>query len=106
MPLELHPSGLKVTVRLTPNARKSGFNGLMETADGKTALKISVNVPPEDGKANKALIAFLAKSWKLPKSSISLLSGTTNRLKTLLVNGDGPALMERITPLLPPDAAV
>ncbi len=106
MPFKLHPSGLTVTVRLTPNARKSGFNGLMETADGKTALKISVNVPPEDGKANKALTAFLAKSWKLPKSSISLLSGATNRLKILLISGNGSLLKEQIMALLPPDEAI
>ncbi|MBU6475815.1 MAG: DUF167 domain-containing protein [Alphaproteobacteria bacterium] len=104
MPLKPHPSGLTVAVRLTPNARKTVFNGYTLTADGGTALKISVNVPPEDGKANKALIAFLAKSWKLPKSSISLLSGAASRLKILLVGGDGQALMARISPLLPPDA--
>jgi len=96
MPFKLHPSGLTVAIRLTPNARKTGFDGLMAVANGKTALKVSVNVAPEDGKANKALIDFLAKSWKLPKSSLSLLSGQTNRLKIILIEGDGPALMTRL----------
>ena len=97
MPFKLHPAGLTVSIRLTPNARKTGFDGLMAVADGKTALKVSVNVVPEDGKANKALIDFLAKSWKLPKSSFSLLSGQTNRHKVILITGDGQALMASLT---------
>ena len=97
MPFKLHPSGLTIAIRLTPNARKTGFDGLMAVADGKTALKVAVNVAPEDGKANKALIDFLAKSWKLPKSSFSLLSGQTSRLKIILITGDGPALMTRLS---------
>ena len=97
MPFKLHPSGLTVMIRLTPNARKTGFDGLMAVAHGKTALKVAVNVAPEDGKANKALIDFLAKSWKLPKASFSLLSGQTSRFKTILVAGDRPALMARLS---------
>lgn len=101
MPFKIHASGLTVAIRLTPNARKTGFDGIMKTADGKTLLKISVNTVPEDGKANKALMEFLAKSWRLPKSSFSLLSGQTSRLKTILVAGDGPLLLERLLPELP-----
>lgn len=97
MPFKLHSSGLTVAIRLTPNARKTGFGGLMKTAEGKTALKVSVNAVPEDGKANKALMDFLAKSWGLPKSSFSLLSGQTNRLKTILITGDGPALLAQLS---------
>lgn len=93
MPFRLHTSGLTVNIRLTPNARKCAFGGVMEVADGKIALKISVNVVPEDGKANKALIDFLAKNWKLPKSSLSLLSGHASRLKVVLIEGDGEKLM-------------
>ena len=84
-------------IRLTPNARKTGFDGLMTVSEGKKALKVAVNVVPEDGKANKALIDFLAKNWKLPKSSFSLFSGQTSRLKTIHIAGDGPALMARLS---------
>jgi uncharacterized protein YggU (UPF0235/DUF167 family) len=59
-----------------------------------------VNAVPEDGKANKALIAFLAKSWKLPKSSFSLLSGQTSRLKVILITGNGPALLGQLSELM------
>lgn len=96
MPFSLHPQGLTVRIRLTPGARRTGFDGVMTGADGKAMLKVSVNAVPENGKANDALIAFLAKSWKVPKSSIVLLSGTTNRIKTLLIAGNSQALMERL----------
>jgi hypothetical protein len=96
MPFKIHNSGLTVAIRLTPNARRAEFGGLMDIGDNKTALKVSINAVPEDGKANKELIAFLAKAWKLPKSSLSLLSGHTNRLKVILIEGDGKALLARL----------
>jgi uncharacterized protein (TIGR00251 family) len=83
---------LTVNVRLTPGARSEGFSGLADAPDNIKALKISVRSPPEDGKANKALLAFLAEEWDLPKSRLSLLSGETNRQKVVLVEGDGAAL--------------
>ena len=96
MPFKLHHAGLTVTVRLTPNARRDAFDGRMPIADGKTAVKVSINAVPEDGKANKALIDFLAKSWNLPKSSFSLLSGQTNRVKVILIEGDGKKLQAQL----------
>jgi uncharacterized protein (TIGR00251 family) len=96
MPFKIHASGLTVLIRLTPNARRSEINGKMDSGDGKTALRISINAVPEDGKANKELIAFLAKAWKLPKSSFSLLSGHTNRQKVILIEGDGKKLLSHL----------
>jgi hypothetical protein len=96
MPFKIHSSGLTVAIRLTPNARTCAFGGRMDVGNGQTALKVSINAVPEDGKANKELIAFLAKSWKLPKSSLSLLSGHTNRQKVILIEGDGKALLAQL----------
>lgn len=96
MPFKIHASGLTVTIRLTPNARRCGFDGRMAVANNETALKVSVNAVPEDGKANKALIDFLAKSWKVPKSSLSLLSGHTSRVKIILIEGDGKNLLAQL----------
>ena len=55
-----------------------------------------VTAVPEDGKANKAVIALLAKRLKLPKSAIDIASGATDRRKTLLIDGD-PALLAQLT---------
>jgi uncharacterized protein (TIGR00251 family) len=69
-------------VRLHPGARKNAITG---TLDG--ALKIALTAPPVDGKANEALIAFLADQLRIPKSSITLTSGQTSRQKTLEIQG-------------------
>lgn len=93
MPFHLHNRGVTVRLRLTPAARKTAFQGFADEAGGADAgrvLKISVNAVPEDGKANRALIDFLAREWGLPKSAIGILSGDTNRYKTLLLQTDDP----------------
>lgn len=93
MPFRAQEKGVTVQIRLTPGARKTGLTGLMDIGEGKTALKVAVNVPPEDGKANKALIALLAKEWKLPKNAISLVSGAASRHKVVFIEGDAGALL-------------
>lgn len=61
--------------------------------DGVTVLKVRVTEPPEDGKANAALIKLLAKAWKLPKSSLTLVAGHSDRRKTLAVAGEPAELL-------------
>ncbi len=88
MPFQLHSRGVTARIRLTPAARKTAFQGFADAAGDAHAgrmLKISVNAVPEDGKANRALLEFLASEWGLPKSALSLLSGDTSRQKTVLV---------------------
>lgn len=96
MPFLPRKDGLCITIRLTPQARRDAIEGIMDVADGKRALKVSINAVPEDGKANKALCDFLAKTWKLPKSSLSLVSGHTSRQKLVLVAGDAHALLAQL----------
>ncbi len=50
------------------------------------ALKLRLTTPPVDGKANKAVIAFLAKVLKMPKSAILIKSGLQSRSKKLLLS--------------------
>jgi len=100
MPFKDHHSGLSVQIRLTPNASRAAVTGLMERDDRKRLLKVSVTVPPEDGKANAALIALLAKEWGLPKSIFSLLSGQTNRQKVILIQGETAALRAKLAQYL------
>ena len=70
---------LTLTVRVSPNARRSNFDGLWNN----THLKIALSAPPVDGKANEALIDFLADFFHLRKSAIQFLSGDTSRIKRL-----------------------
>jgi uncharacterized protein (TIGR00251 family) len=80
------PDGCTLSIRLHPGAKKNAVTGLH---DG--ALKIALNAPPVDGKANDALIAFIAERIKLPRSKITLIAGTTSRSKTLRITGKSAA---------------
>lgn len=72
-----------ISVRLTPKASKNAIQGWAVDKDDNPYLKASVTTVPEKGKANKALIALLAKSWKIPKSSIQIVKGETDRMKKI-----------------------
>jgi uncharacterized protein (TIGR00251 family) len=76
------PDGCILPVRVHPGAKRSAIAGVH---DG--ALKISLTPPPTDGRANDALIAFLAERLRLPRARISLVSGATSRSKTLRIEG-------------------
>jgi uncharacterized protein (TIGR00251 family) len=86
--------GLRVHVRLSPKSARARVLGLAERPDGRCDLKIAVKAPPEGGRANAELIAFLAGQWKVPKRSLTLASGAADRRKTVLLSGD-PALLQR-----------
>ncbi len=74
-----------ITVKITPKASKNGIGAWETDSDGKSYLKVFVTAAPEKGKANQALIALLAKEWKLAKSDIQILKGETDRIKILSV---------------------
>ena len=77
---------LQIAVRLTPKASRNAILGWVEGADGTRVLKVGVTAVPEKGKANDALIALLAKEWKIPKSSIVITRGQTDRNKTITLH--------------------
>lgn len=80
------PEGCSLSVRLHPGAKRNAVTGLH---DG--ALKIALNAPPVDGKANDALIAFLAERLSMPRAKIALVAGMTSRSKTLRIAGKSAA---------------
>ncbi len=73
----------RLTLKVTPNAKRSEFLAWTNDEKGQSLLKIKLAAPPVDGKANKALIAFLAKSFGVSKSSLRLVRGEKNRQKTI-----------------------
>ncbi|HEX2083242.1 MAG TPA: DUF167 family protein, partial [Xanthomonadaceae bacterium] len=80
LPLAPTQDGVVVTIKLTPKARGAGIEGVVEEPgpDGlRPMLKLRVTEPPESGKANAAMIALLAKSWRLPKRAFTIVSGDT-----------------------------
>ncbi len=88
--------GVTLAVRAQPGAKKTAIVGIY--GEGAAAqLKIAVQAPPLDGRANEALIAFLAGTFGLPKSAVELESGELSRSKVFLLRG---VAMARATALL------
>jgi len=86
-PLRQGPDGLILTIRLQPRATRPGLDGVAQLADGTWVLKARVGAPPEDGKANAALITLLAKLLGLAPSRLTLISGAHDRVKRLAITG-------------------
>jgi len=95
-PFSSTADGVRVALRVTPKASRNAVTGLADTAEGGKALKVAVTAVPEDGKANDAVIKLLAKLWHVPKSSIAVVAGQTDRNKILHVAGDPADLMRRL----------
>ncbi len=85
---------LIINTRVAPRAAKDGIQGLMGDA-----LKVRIQAPPVDGKANAYLIKFLAKQWKVPRASLDILSGETGRNKRLRVANPTDELRARLLSL-------
>lgn len=94
-----HAEGVEIFVRLTPKSARDALEGVDFRDDGACVLKARVRAVPEDGKANAALIALLAKTLKIPASRIKLAAGATARQKTLILGGDPEELFARLQKL-------
>ncbi|MBK1663063.1 hypothetical protein CKO38_03645 [Rhodospirillum rubrum] len=91
-PLTPCAGGLRLALRLTPKAGRDGVSGVVAEADGSLVVKASVTAVPEDGKANAALLKLLSRQWKLPRSSLAVVHGQTDRRKVIEISGE-PALL-------------
>lgn len=80
-----HAEGATLAVRVQPKAKRNAVLG-----ERAGALRVSVTAPPEDGRANDAVLALLREHFKLQRSQLALLSGQTNRNKVVLVRGVTP----------------
>lgn len=90
--------GVVISVRAQPGAKRTAIVG----AHGE-ALKVAVQAPPVDGKANTALEEALSEWLGLRRSQVALRSGASSRDKTFAVSGIGAqAVRERLANHLPP----
>lgn len=96
LPFRPTDGGVLAAIRLAPKASADRIRGIERDADGSAVLKVAVTAAPEAGKANAALVKLLAKTWKLPKTSLSVVSGATSRRKVVLVSGPPDALIARL----------
>jgi uncharacterized protein (TIGR00251 family) len=82
----------KITVRVTPRSAKPGIGEWKLDPDGRSYLEVRVAAAPADGKANAEVVRLLAKWLGLPKSSVTLVSGATARIKRLEIATSDEAL--------------
>jgi uncharacterized protein (TIGR00251 family) len=78
--------GCVLSVRVHPGARRNAVTGVHAEA-----LKIALTTPPVDGRANEALIAFVAEALHLPRARIVIATGATSRTKSLRITGRSAA---------------
>jgi uncharacterized protein len=76
------PQGAVFTVKLHPRARKNAITGAIGDA-----VKLALTAPPVDGKANQAVVEFFADFFQIARSSVTITSGITSRLKTVRITG-------------------
>jgi len=83
--------GVTLRIRVTPKSSKDVVERLEDTAQGP-ALKVRVRAVPDKGAANAAVVETVANWLGVPKSLVSLASGSTSRLKCLAIAGNGAVL--------------
>ena len=91
--LQSRGGAVTLTLHIQPAARKTEVAGLHGDA-----LKIRLAAPPVDGKANAALLEFVAERLGLPRSAVQLKSGQTSRRKVLEIGVSVTDLRRRLLP--------
>ena len=90
------PDGIDLVVRLTPKSSADAIEGVQAAADGAVHLAARVRAVPDKGAANAALERLLADRLDLPKRAVSVVAGSTSRLKTVRLTGDTAEIVKAI----------
>jgi uncharacterized protein (TIGR00251 family) len=96
-PLTAPRTGCQLLLAVSPNAKRTAADGLH---DG--CLRVRLNAPPVDGKANDALLSWLARELGLPQRSVTLLRGESARRKTVHIDAPADAVALWLARVLPP----
>lgn len=78
--LSARGDGVLLRLSIVPNAKRTEADGLH---DG--ALRVRLAAPPIDGRANEALVAWLAKRLGVPRRDVELLRGDSGRRKQVAI---------------------
>ena len=84
--LREHPDGCSLALRIQTGAKRTAITGIYEEL-GHPHLSIALQAQPIEGRANAALIAFLAKLFSLPRSAVAILHGEHSRMKLVSLKG-------------------
>jgi uncharacterized protein (TIGR00251 family) len=94
--IQPHAEGATLAVRAQPGAKKAGVKG-----ERAGALVVAVTAPPEDGRANDALVEVLKDWLGVKRSQVELIAGKTNRNKVILVRGVKAEALTALVTALP-----
>ena len=88
--IEIKENGILLRIKISPNASKNQI-----IKDGEI-LKLKITAQPIEGKANKAVIEYLSKLLKVPKTSIDIVKGDTSKEKTIFISVSDETKKEEI----------
>ena len=97
--LSARGDGVLLSLSVMPNAKRTEVDGL----HGGT-LRVRLAAPPIDGRANEALVAWLAKSLGVPKRDVDVLRGESSRRKQVAIGVSYDVAMGWLTQVLAPSA--
>jgi uncharacterized protein len=90
------PGGVRIAVQISPNAKKTEVVGVLDDA-----LKLKLQAQPIEGKANEALVNYLAKVLSVPNSAVTITHGHTNKRKLVEVRSAMLTLEDAVRLLAP-----
>ncbi len=82
IPIKESGEGVSFQVKVHPRAKRNAITGEMGEA-----LKVALTAPPVEGRANEAVIEFLAEVLRVPRASVSIAAGQSSRNKVIRVRG-------------------
>jgi uncharacterized protein (TIGR00251 family) len=88
-------TGVSLALRAQPGAKRTAITGVYGEGD-QAQIKVAVQAPPIEGRANEALVAFLSKTFGIPKSGVEILSGELSRSKVFHLRGVNRGRAEEI----------
>lgn len=91
------PGGVRLAVQITPNAKKTEVIGVLDDA-----LKLKLQAQPIEGKANEALVRYLAEVLAVPRSAVTITHGHTSKRKLVEVQSRNLTVDVVANALLPP----
>jgi uncharacterized protein (TIGR00251 family) len=96
IPVRESTKGITLAVKIQPRAQKNAVTGVVGEA-----LKLALTAPPVEGRANQAVVEFVAELFRIPRSSVTIASGLSSRNKVIRLTGVGrPEVEQRLMAIL------
>jgi len=90
IPVQESAKGIVFVVKVQPRARRNAIIGAVGDM-----LKLALTAPPVDGRANQAVIEFLAELFEIPRASVTIASGESSRNKVIRISGVSRLIVEQ-----------